>query len=81
MKWRQGQVRPTPVAPPVVVDVPLGRERLLRVQRFDDALRLLSGTRLQRAATETVFVGGSVLVPITALNEVVKTLRRVARRR
>lgn len=62
----------------VVVEVPLGKRRVLLVSVLDGTLvRLASGHRLERAATEAVSLGGSVVIPADRLDAVLRAIRKV----
>lgn len=63
-----------------VVEVPLGKRRVLLVSVLDGTLiRLASGHRFERAATEAVSLGGSVVVPADRLDAVLRAVRKAIR--
>ena len=81
MSWNFRRGRP-PKQPPVhsaTIEVPLGSRRVLHVQRLDELVRLTTGHRIGRAASEAVQTSGTVLMPVARLPDVLQALRKLTR--
>jgi hypothetical protein len=62
-----------------IVEIDLGHTRVLHIERLNDLLRLTSARRVPRAYNDALNIGGTVLLPIDKLGEVIDVVRTVAK--
>lgn len=70
-----------PIGIGVVEQVPLSRDRVLRVQVIGGQLRITLGTRVERVHSDSVVLAGSVLFPLDDLPHVLAALKETERQR
>lgn len=63
------------------VEVELGDDRIVLIQRLGDCLHITTARRVKRTLTTSMVMGGALLLPIDHLPVVVRAVQKVARRR
>ena len=60
------------------VEVDLGDDRVVVVQRFGDVLTISTARRVKRTLTTSLVMGGTVLLPVGSLPEIFRAVRAAA---
>lgn len=72
---------PEPVVESPVVELELGGGRVVLIQRIDDVVRITKGHRVKRSVTDSLMLGGTVLLPVDHLSGVFRVVRMLARKK